>query len=131
MTVPRVLLLPPQVKITRSEQECVLIEGSINSCRVSIKVKQADELEEILARKLLRFLMQRADEFKVLRRVPVPGYDISFLITHVHAEEMYKHKLVDFIIAFMEDIDKEVSDLKLTVNARGREVATSFLKGFT
>jgi actin related protein 2/3 complex, subunit 4 len=120
-----------QVKITRSEQEHVLIEGSINSCRISIKVKQADELEEILARKLLRFLMQRADEFKVLRRVPVPGFDISFLITHIHAEEMYKHKLVDFIIAFMEDIDREVSDLKLSVNARGREVATSFLKGFT
>ena len=120
-----------QVKITRSEQEHVLIEGSINSCRVSIKVKQADELEEILARKLLRFLMQRADEFKVLRRVPVPGYDISFLITHIHAEEMYKHKLVDFIVAFMEDIDKEVSELKLAVNQRGREVASSFLRGFT
>ena len=119
------------MKITRSEQEHVLIEGSINSCRVSIKVKQADELEEILARKLLRFLMQRADEFKVLRRVPVPGYDISFLITHIHAEEMYKHKLVDFIIAFMEDIDKEVSELKLAVNGRGREVANSFLRGFT
>ena len=120
-----------QVKITRSEQEHVLIEGSINSCRVSIKVKQADELEEILARKLLRFLMQRADEFKVLRRVPVPGYDISFLVTHIHAEEMYKHKLVDFIVAFMEDIDKEVSELKLAVNQRGREVASSFLRGFT
>ena len=119
------------MKITRSEQEHVLIEGSINSCRVSIKVKQADELEEILARKLLRFLMQRADEFKVLRRVPVPGYDISFLVTHIHAEEMYKHKLVDFIVAFMEDIDKEVSELKLAVNQRGREVASSFLRGFT
>lgn len=30
------------------------------------------------------------------------GYDISFLITHVHCEDMYKHKLVDFIISFME-----------------------------
>jgi actin related protein 2/3 complex subunit 4 len=120
-----------QVRIARNDQEAVLIEGSINSCRVSIKVKQADELEEILARKLLRFLTQRADEFKVLRRVPVQGYDISFLVTHVHAEDMYKHKLVDFIIAFMEDIDKEVSELKLSVNTRGRVVATDFLKGFT
>lgn len=119
-----------QVKITRNENEHVLIEGSINSCRISIKVKQSDELEEILTRKLLRFLMQRAEEFKVLRRVPVPGYDISFLITHVHVEDMYKHKLVDFIIAFMEEIDKEVSELKLAVNTRGRVVATDFLKGF-
>ena len=118
------------MKITRNENEHVLIEGSINSCRISIKVKQVDELEEILTRKLLRFLMQRAEEFKVLRRVPVPGYDISFLITHVHVEEMYKHKLVDFIITFMEEIDKEVSELKLAVNTRGRVVATDFLKGF-
>jgi actin related protein 2/3 complex subunit 4 len=43
---------------------------------------------------------------------------------------MYKHKLVDFIITFMEEIDKEVSELKLAVNTRGRVVATDFLKGF-
>ncbi len=109
----------------------MLIEGSINSCRISIAVKQSDELEAILSTSLLRFLAQRAEEFKVLRRVPVAGYDISFLITHVHVEEMYKHKLVDFIIAFMEEIDKEVSELKLAVNTRGRVVATDFLRGFT
>ena len=119
------------MKISRNENEYVLIEGSINSCRISIKVKQSAELEEILTRKLLRFLAQRAEEFKVLRRVPVPGYDISFLITHVHVEEMYKHKLVDFIITFMEEIDREVSELKLSVNTRGRVVATDFLRGFT
>jgi len=122
--------LPTQVRIARNENEYVLIEGSINSCRVSIKVKQADDLEELLARKLLRFLTQRAEEFRVLRRVPVEGFDISFLITHVHAEELLKARLVDFIVAFMEEIDKELSELKLAVNARGREVATEFLKGF-
>lgn len=26
------------------------------------------------------------------------GYDISFLITHVHLEKMWRHKLVDFVI---------------------------------
>lgn len=109
----------------------MLIEGSINSCRVSIKVKQADELEELLARKLLRFLAQRAEDFRVLRRVPVAGFDISFLITHAHCEEMVKARLVDFIIAFMEETDKELSELKLAANTRGREVATEFLKAFT
>lgn len=34
------------------------------------------------------------------------GYSISFLITHAHLEKMWKHKLIDFIIQFMEDIDK-------------------------
>ena len=94
-------------------------------------MKQADDLEELLARKLLRFLAQRAEEFKVLRRVPVEGFDISFLITHVHVEEMLKAKLVDFIVTFMEETDKELSELKLAVNTRGRVVATEFLKAFS
>ena len=43
------------------------------------------------------------------------GYDISFLITNYHTEEMLKHKLVDFIIQFMEEVDKEISEMKLFV----------------
>ena len=121
---------PSQVKVSRTEQECVLVESSINSCRISIRVKQADDLEALLARKLFRFLAQRADEFQVLRRVPVEGYDISFLITHVHVEEMLKARLVDFILQFMAEVDSELSELKLAVNTRGRLVAAEFLQGF-
>lgn len=60
---------------------------------------------------------------------------------------MLKHKLVDFIIQFMEEVDKEISEMKLFVcydlgleyiygldaanssqlNARARYVAESFL----
>jgi actin related protein 2/3 complex subunit 4 len=40
---------------------------------------------------------------------------------------MYKHKLVDFIIQFMEEVDKEISEMKLSVNARARIVAESYL----
>ncbi len=57
-------------------------------------------------------------------------YDISFLITNTHTEQMYKQKLVDFIIQFMEDIDKEISDMKLSVNSRARVCAEEFLKQF-
>jgi actin related protein 2/3 complex subunit 4 len=66
------------------------------------------------------------------------------LITNFHTEEMLKHKLVDFIIQFMEEVDKEISEMKLFVctilsggwiitdiylqlNARARFVAESFL----
>lgn len=70
-----------------------------------------------------------------MARVPTPGcfslpqgYDISFLITNFHTEQMYKHKLVDFVIHFMEEIDKEISEMKLSVNARARIVAEEFLK---
>ena len=58
------------------------------------------------------------------------GYDISFLITNFHMEQMFKHKLVDFIISFMEEIDKEISDLKLSVNTRARICAAEFLQRF-
>jgi actin related protein 2/3 complex subunit 4 len=64
-------LLTPVV-ISRNENEKVLIEGSINSIRVSIKIKQADEIEKILCHKFTRFLMQRAENFVVLRRKSVP-----------------------------------------------------------
>ncbi|CAN1170300.1 Actin-related protein 2/3 complex subunit 4 [Linum perenne] len=88
------------VLISRNEAERCLIETSINSLRLSLKVKQADELENILTKKFLRFLSIRAEAFQVLRRKPI------------------------------QDIDKEISDLKMSVNTRGRLVATEFLKQF-
>jgi len=152
------LLLTPVV-ISRNETEKVLIEGSINSVRISIAIKQADEMEKVLVDRFSRFLAQRADEFLILRRkaikvrtcraccshilsceigphhariiynlVDMQGYDISFLITNFHCEDMWKHKLVDFIIQFMEEIDSEISGMKLAVNSRARTVATTFLK---
>lgn len=153
------VLLNPLV-ISRNENERVLIESSINSIRLSIKIKQADEIERILCHKFTRFMMQRAESFIVLRRKPVQvrsrrilhslrsrrrqGYDISFLITNTHAETMLKHKIVDFIIEsvqpsispfrstyalprFMKEVDREISDMKLSLNARARIVAESYL----
>jgi len=125
----RELLLNPVV-ISRNEKEKVLIEASINSIRVSIAIKQADEIEKILCHKFMRFMMMRAESFVVLRRKPIEGYDISFLITNFHTEQMFKHKLVDFVIHFMEEIDKEISEMKLAVNARARICAEEFLKRF-
>ncbi|EER36779.1 arp2/3 complex 20 kD subunit [Histoplasma capsulatum H143] len=127
-TSPEVLLNP--LTIARNENEKVLIEPSVNSIRVSIRIKQADEIENILVHKFTRFLTQRAEAFFILRRKPVKGYDISFLITNFHTEAMLKHKLVDFIIEFMEEVDKEISEMKLFLNARARFVAESFLTPF-
>lgn len=39
--------------------------------------------------------------------------------------------LVDFVVQFMRDIDKEISEQKLSVSSRGRAVATAFLEQFT
>ncbi|XP_043284802.1 actin-related protein 2/3 complex subunit 4 [Venturia canescens] len=123
------LLLTPVV-ISRNDKEKVLIEASINSMRISIAVKQVDDLEKILTHKFTRFMMMRAENFMILRRIPIKGYDISFLITNIHVEQMYKHKIVDFIIHFMEEIDREISEMKLSMNARARICAEEFLKRF-
>ena len=72
--------------------------------------------------------MRRAENFVILRRKKIEGYDISFLITNFHTEEMLRHKLVDFVIHFMEEIDKEISEMKLSVNSRARICAEEFLK---
>ncbi|KAF7492249.1 Actin-related protein 2/3 complex subunit 4 [Sarcoptes scabiei] len=160
------LLLNPVI-ISRNERERVLIESSINSVRISIAIKQADDIESILAHKFTRFMMMRADNFVILRRKPVKlsfttngqnigtltlqqtptgsftsingfregnspqfEYDISFLITNFHTESMYRYKLIDFIIHFMEEIDKEINEMKLAINARARITAEEFLKKF-
>merc|ERR1712226_1064319 len=104
----------------RDENERCLIEPSVNSVRISIKVKQADDTEKMLCRKFARFFTQRAEHFVVLRRRPIEGYDISFLITNGHLEDMCKERIIDFIIEFMEDIDKEIKDLKIALNTRLR-----------
>lgn len=72
---------------------------------MSIKIKQADDIERILAHKFTRFLMMRAEAFVILRRVPVKGYDITFLVTNRNVEEMMKHKLVDFVIEYVRDYE--------------------------
>jgi actin related protein 2/3 complex subunit 4 len=41
---------------------------------------------------------------------------------------MWKHKLVDFIVQFMEDIDKEISGMKIAINARARVIASEYMK---
>jgi len=123
------LLLQPVV-IARNDKEKCMIEGSVNSVRISIKIKQSDELEEVLVDKFSRFLSQRAEDFIILRRKACEGFDISFLVTNFHQENMDKNKLIDFIIYFMKEIDSEVSAMKLAVNSRARVVANTFHKQF-
>ena len=88
------LLLTP-LTVSRNEKEKVQVEASINSIRVSIAIKQAslfttgvtygllftafvspnrtkaDEIEKILCKKFMRFMMMRAENFFILRRKPV------------------------------------------------------------
>ena len=76
-TSPELLLNP--LTVSRNENERVLIEPSVNSVRLSIKIKQADEIENILVHKFTRFLTQRAEAFFILRRKPIK---VSKLTAH-------------------------------------------------
>merc|ERR1712203_598668 len=125
---PELLLNP--VIISRNEKERILIESSINSVRVSIAIKQLDDIDTLLCKMFMGFMMRRAENFVILRRKKIEDYDISFLITNFHTEEMLRHKLVDFVIHFMKEIDKEISEMELAVNSRARMSAEEFLKRF-
>jgi len=77
-------VLANPILIARNEKEQCLIETSINSVRISVKIKQADEMESLLTRKLAGFVTRRADHFIVLRRKAV---EVCHIIAHqVHPE---------------------------------------------
>mmetsp|Transcript_682 Transcript_682/g.872 ORF Transcript_682/g.872 Transcript_682/m.872 type:complete len:171 (+) Transcript_682:87-599(+) len=129
MRTSKELVLNPVV-IARNENERCLIEPSINSVRVSMRLKFMDEVEEILCYKFTHFLMQRSEKFMVMRRKPVSGYHISFLVTSSHMDQLWRSKLIDFIVIFMQDIDKEINAMKISINSRARIVATDFMGQF-
>lgn len=43
---------------------------------------------------------------------------------------MYKDKLIQFVLDFMSDVDKDIKDLKLVQTARARLVAKEYLAKF-
>ena len=67
------------VTISRSEKEQILIEPSINSVRINIKIKQQDHMERIIAKRFASFMMQRAEKFAIMRRkaLPVSCYTVE------------------------------------------------------
>jgi hypothetical protein len=89
------VLLNP-LTISRNENERVLIEPSINSVRMSIKIKQADEIEQILCHKFTRFMMQRAENFIVLRRKPVQVSPSSITVSVSHRGLGIRYILPDY-----------------------------------
>ena len=105
------------MRVTRNEHEECLVETSVNSTRVSLRLRQVEPLDALLVRKFARFLAQRAEAFGVLRREPLPGYDVSFLITGAQSGGGGRAEaLTAFIVRFLEDFDREMNLLKLSVN---------------
>lgn len=93
-----------------------MLEASINSVRVSISIKKNQEIEFLLTHMLERFLATRADKFGIMRKKPAhDNYDFSFLITDEHLEKYKKEEVINFILEFIQGIDKETNDMKLAI----------------
>jgi actin related protein 2/3 complex subunit 4 len=114
------LLLNPIV-ISKSELEHCLIESSINSVRVSIAIRKGSETELLLTHMLERFMAMRADKFEILRKkVAVEGYDFSFLFTDEHLNKFKKEELINFILEFIQGIDKEIKEMVQSITNHTR-----------
>jgi len=44
--------------------------------------------------------------------------------------DFYKHKIIDFVLEFMSDIEKDIKDLKIQYSARTRAVSRKYLASF-
>ena len=119
------LLMNP-LTISKSEQEKCFVEASVNSVRVSISIKKNQEIEILLTHMLERFLSLRADKFSILRKKAIDGYDFSFLITDEHLQKFKKEELINFILEFIQGIDKEINDMKLAIITQTRLAAAFF-----
>ena len=119
-------LISKPVIISRNESEKVEIETSINSVRINVAVKKYQEIDKLIVGIYSNYLMNRANQLNILRKVAKPGYDISLLIANFTLENYKKEELIDFIIEFIQDFTKEVRDMKMTVNSQSR-FATTYL----
>ena len=121
------LLLKPII-ISRNEDENVEIEPTINSVRVNIVIKKHADIEGLLMDIYSNFIMNRADKMEIYRKKPKDGFDVSFLITNYHLEIYRKEDIIDFIVEFIQDIEKEINDMKLIVNSQCRISSTYFME---
>ena len=109
-----------------------MIEGSVNSVRISIMIKKGMEIEHLLTRMLDRFMSLRADRFEIFRKKPAhPGYDFSFLISAQHLLVYKKEELINFVLEFVAGIDKEINELKLDVINSARFAANFFTQAIS
>ena len=123
------LLMEP-IHITKTSEECCLIESSVNSVRISIRVIKSSNLEVLLSHMLARFMQLRADKFEVLRKKPAdPSYDYSFLISADHLQVYKKEEIINFVLEFINSISREINELKLHVMNNSRLAANFFVKG--
>ena len=123
------LVLVP-IQLVRSEHEYCLIEPSINSVRVSFVFKKMEQIDKLVCAKISSFFARRADSLYIMRKTPIAGYDISFLVTNFHLEKFEKDRIIDWLLDFIESMDKEINDIKLNINTQTRIAASWMVSSF-
>jgi len=124
------LLLPP-LTVSRKSGESCLIEPSINACRVSFCFRAGDALDGLLAASFHTFMRQHAEHLPIVRRHPVAGHDVSFLVTDAHTARYKVCDLIDFFVAFASETPGFLRELKLAVSAQNRAAAADFVRSFS
>lgn len=92
-----------------------------------MQLKDADGLEVWLRRKRIS-LMQRTEQLDIVRRKPVAGYDVSFLVTAKHVQAYSKDTLVSFIMHVIEEEFCSENDIKRSIAAKGRNFSMTICK---
>ena len=54
------------------------------------------------------------------------GYDFSFLVTEEHLQKYKKEELINFILEFIQGLDKEIQDMKLAIIASTRQASVYY-----
>ena len=121
-------LLNNPIVLCKNEDEKIEIEPSINSVKINIVIKKHADLEDLLVGIYSNYLMNRADRLNILRKKAKDGYDVSFLVTNYHLENYKKEEIIDYIVEFVQDLSKEITEMKLIVNSQSRLVSTYFME---
>lgn len=121
-------LINNPVTLCKNEEDKIEIEPSINSCRINIAIKKYSDIEYLLTSIFSNYLMNRADKLNILRKKPKENFDISFLITNTHLELYKKEDIIDYIVEFVQDFSKELTDMKLVINSQARLISTNFME---
>lgn len=116
------LILPPKL-VSRQPGECCYIESSINSCRVSFTFREGDALDSALTAEFFGFLGMKAETVPILRKKPVPGYHISFLVTSDLVDQLSTGRIVAFLVSFALNAPSFLRGLKCAVNKHSRKLA--------
>ena len=123
-------LILPEELLTRSEFEKVLIEPSINSCRVSIRVKTHEALDSVLVDRFSHYMMRRAVEYIIIRKKAIDGYHLSLLFCNRNTRKLRTDQLSLFVTELILVLDKVAREIKVNVSLRANIVADEFVKSF-